>query len=362
MDLTQELSNQDIGLLRSAGIGSLEDIAELGPAAVVERISGLSDERRRAALQNGLASLLWRHVWLDDAPITDSSDPRLDGWYHTIDFGAVGTTRGFFDHRPVVDRYEFPSSLEGMDCLDVGSADGFFSFELERRGAKSVTAIDIGELGDSDMLPHRRARLTNAERHDTSVARRFEIARRTLGSNVRHTTLNVYDLSPDTIGQFDFVFCGSLLLHLMNPLAALLAIRSVTKSRAIIETGGMHQFDESDERPLMRFGARDAETFPGEMTIYWRMNRQALEDLACYAGFSSARSLPRFAMPTPGGTVENFDAQAVHLGVVDGALMPCPTPSATRQQLTTAERVGRLFRQPRYTLWRAWESTLDRRG
>ena len=46
---------------------------------------------------------------------------------------------------------------------------------------------------------------------------------------------NVYDLSPETTGRFDLVFCGAC-SHVSDPLRALYAIRSVTRESAIIAT------------------------------------------------------------------------------------------------------------------------------
>ena len=39
--------------------------------------------------------------------------------------------------------------------------------------------------------------------------------------------VSVYELDPGSIGTFDVVVCGSLLLHLRDPLRALEAIRAV---------------------------------------------------------------------------------------------------------------------------------------
>ena len=44
-------------------------------------------------------------------------------------------------------------------------------------------------------------------------------------------TCSVYDLSPERVGSFDVVVCGSLLLHLQDPIGALTAIRSVCGER-----------------------------------------------------------------------------------------------------------------------------------
>lgn len=57
----------------------------------------------------------------------------------------------------------------------------------------------------------------------------FAVAARCLGSEVRKEIINVYDLSPHRVGVFDFVMCGTLLLHLRDPFRALEAIRSVCK-------------------------------------------------------------------------------------------------------------------------------------
>ena len=45
--------------------------------------------------------------------------------------------------------------------------------------------------------------------------------------------LSVYDLSPERIGEFGVVVCGSLLLHLRDPVRALEAIRSVCRGRLL---------------------------------------------------------------------------------------------------------------------------------
>ena len=66
-------------------------------------------------------------------------------WYHTLDLGDGVVTEGFFDHRPVLERYPIPADLTGMRCLDVGTMDGFWAFEMERRGAAEVIAIDLDD-------------------------------------------------------------------------------------------------------------------------------------------------------------------------------------------------------------------------
>jgi tRNA (mo5U34)-methyltransferase len=154
------------------------------------------------------------------------------GWYHSIDVAPSVTTPGVFDLRPIVDRLPWPD-VRGKRCLDVGTYDGFFAFELERRGATEVVATDIADHELWDWPPHLRMRGPEYLRAVTgpTPGAGFEIARSLLGSAATREEISVYDLSPERLGRFDVIVCGSLLLHLRDPLQALVAIRSVCADR-----------------------------------------------------------------------------------------------------------------------------------
>ena len=64
-------------------------------------------------------------------------------WYHTMDVAPGVATPGWFDTRPVVDLMPWPD-VRGKRCLNIGTFDGFFTFQLERRGVADVVAISIG--------------------------------------------------------------------------------------------------------------------------------------------------------------------------------------------------------------------------
>jgi tRNA (mo5U34)-methyltransferase len=148
-------------------------------------------------------------------------------WYHTIDLGGGVVTPGWFDLRPIVDRFPWPD-VRGKRCLDVGTYDGFLAFELERRGAAEVVATDIMDHADWDWSPRERATgIAYLEGQAGQKGRGFEIAAEALNSKVKRVFVNVYDLDPEQLGTFDVVVCGSLLLHLRDPLRALAAIRGV---------------------------------------------------------------------------------------------------------------------------------------
>src|SRR3954453_11189468 len=80
----------------------------------------------------------------ETAAVQDELGTALElEWYHTIELEPGVVTPGWFDTRSVVPLLPFPESLEGKRCLDVATFDGFWAFEMERRGASEVHAIDL---------------------------------------------------------------------------------------------------------------------------------------------------------------------------------------------------------------------------
>lgn len=228
-------------------------------------------------------------------PLTPG-DPRLDGWYHTIDLGPGVLSSGAYDHRPVLGRYGFPEDLTGRRVLDVGAASGFFSFELERRGA-AVTALDLAPGSGGDWVPTARR-----EGYPGRHGGHFALAAEALGSRVEHRTGSIYDLSVAETGVFDLVFCGSLLLHLMHPMRALLALRAVTRERLIIETAHERNLEaQHPGEPVLRFGSRIYEEPDGldlgSRRTYWWLTGSALAEMLEHAGFRDVEVGEPFGLP-----------------------------------------------------------------
>ena len=71
----------------------------------------------------------------------------------------------------------------------------------------------------------------------------FRIAAVLNRSRVNYKICSVYDLSPERVGVFDLVFCGSMLMHLKNPMAALGRIASVCGNCLVITTQTEIGFD-----------------------------------------------------------------------------------------------------------------------
>ena len=81
----------------------------------------------------------------------------VPAWYHSIELAPDVVTPGYFDLRSIVDRLPWPD-VRGKRCLDIGSYDGFYAFEMERRGAAEVVAVDVPDPNDWDWPPDARER------------------------------------------------------------------------------------------------------------------------------------------------------------------------------------------------------------
>jgi tRNA (mo5U34)-methyltransferase len=209
-------------------------------------------------------------------------------WYHTIELAPGVVTPGYVDMRPVAQRL-LPDDLTSKRVLDVGTFDGFWAFEMERRGAE-VTTIDVERIDDAEWPPHKRAQLTReVERHGVELGRGFRLAAQALGSNVRRVICNVYDLEPERIGgEVNFVFSGTILLHLRDPVRGLERIRSVLASSGelrLIEPFSVALTLRSPRTPAARFSTLDTPF------NWWLPNLAALDAWLRTARFERVRRL-----------------------------------------------------------------------
>ena len=206
-------------------------------------------------------------------------------WYHTLELAPGVETSGWFDLRPLVGEYGLPDRMDGTRALEVGTWDGFWAFELERRGA-DVVALDLDDERDLDWPPRRRpAEFSESPRGDG-----FRLAHAALGSQVERVNLSVYDATPEEIGRFDLVFCGSVLIHLRDQFLALERIADLC-------TGTFVSAEEYDRLsslipfPVSRFRADR----PNDV-VFWLPAIKTWRRMILSAGFDSVEEHSRFTM------------------------------------------------------------------
>ena len=217
---------------------------------------------------------------------------RIDAhpyWFHRIDLGAGVVTPGWDDPgRWKLQQFGVPADMTGRRVLDIGCAEGFFSFEAERRGASEVVAMD-------------------EDQGDNGTLERFRLCADALGSKVMIRRASVSDLDPETFGTFDIVLFFGVLYHLTDMVTAVESIASVTRGRLLLQS---HAFESSSvgDVPVARFHAHGitsgtkANPLP-DRTVRWVPNAACVRDLLIHAGFddvvqirSSARRSRRQAV------------------------------------------------------------------
>ena len=227
-------------------------------------------------------------------------------WYHVLELAPGIITPGWFDLRPIVNSMPWPD-VRGKRCLDVGTYDGFLAFELERRGAAQVVATDISDPSGWDLpTPTRlQAESVIASMAGEKTGQGFEIARQALSSSVERVEVSIYDLSPEALGTFDIVVCGSLLLHLRDPLRALDAVRSVCTQRFL---------SAETIRPglgLLHRRRAVAELRGGKDGQWWIPNPAGHRRMLVAAGFEIEKASRPYAIPF--GPGHPASANPIHL-------------------------------------------------
>ncbi len=134
-------------------------------------------------------------------------------WYHRIELAPGVVTPGTNDSARVLDLLNLPFSLRGKRVLDIGTRDGFFAFEAEKRGAE-VVAID----------------------YLAAEATGFALAANVLSSRVTYLQENIFNCTRERLGTFDIILMLGLLYHLRDPLGALDVLRDLASDRIFLET------------------------------------------------------------------------------------------------------------------------------
>lgn len=199
-------------------------------------------------------------------------------WWHRIEVAPGIITPGQKDTFTELHyRIGLPERLDGMTVLDIGAAEGFYSFECEKRGA-IVTAVDQFSSAQSG----------------------FALVRELLGSKVKHIHGSIYTLDAHELGQFDLILCLGVLYHLRYPLLALDNLYAICRDRLIFESQICdHAYLKGDGTPvsLKDFSPELTETpmaqfYPdrelnNDPTNWWTPNQIGLIKMLETSGFES---------------------------------------------------------------------------
>lgn len=224
-------------------------------------------------------------------------------WYHTIDLGNGIVTPGFIDNRPTTHLFGLPEDLSGKRCLDIGTYDGYWAFEMERRGAAEVVTIDVESPADYDIPRLKRGELLEEATRGKDIEHGwneratgvglqfpgdgFRLAREVLNSRVERKILNVYDLSPEQVGTFDVVLISQLLVRLRDPQTVIENMFSVCRGFAVVAEGYAPEL-EGFSKPLSAFIGTSS------LGIWWEHSIAAMKEMMRIAGFDPVEQVATF--------------------------------------------------------------------
>lgn len=136
------------------------------------------------------------------------------GWWHSFelpDGTRIDGVNSLASLKSRIGQFPVPEDLRGKRVLDIGTWDGWFAYEMERRGA-AVVAIDCWE---NPLFHEMHARLN---------------------SRVEYHQLDMFDLTPERIGRFDIVLFMGVLYHLKHPLLALERVCALCTDLACVDS------------------------------------------------------------------------------------------------------------------------------
>jgi tRNA (mo5U34)-methyltransferase len=279
--LEQELFALKAKVARSSFLA--EDPAS-GWSALKQRKHQMSQEFRAGAATARLTPPI--------VPLTNHVDSSVVDWVrHQVNvepywFQKIEVLPGLYSpgwsdpERDKLPYFGLPKDLTGMRVLDIGCAEGFFTFEAEKRGAREVIGID--SFPDS--------------------IRRFNIVKAARQSNASAFLMNVYDLEPRRLGTFDVVLFYGVFYHLKHPQYALERIRTVCTGSLLFQT---HICEEPAVKgtPWAQFAphgiASGANQELYDPTVFWLFNSACCLAMMDHVGFTDLKVLsndPQFVI------------------------------------------------------------------
>ncbi len=188
----------------------------------------------------------------------------------------------------LLDQVKIPRNLKGKTVLDLGAADGFYSFEAKARGAAEVLALEDSYWSEGDGL------------------RKLDYMGRHYGLQIEHGVFDVNDLTRNVVGEYDMVFCLGLYYHLRDPFRFFRNIRKIVKEKLFLSgrTIAMPIYNPFPEQGKAASYCILSDTGFGK----WTPNIPCLMDMLRLAGFEHVEVV--FDYCPPGSCISSTALQA----------------------------------------------------
>ena len=212
-------------------------------------------------------------------------------WYHSFRFGNVyapGTITSL-QYQMWVSSLR-PENLKNKTVLDIGAADGFYSFLCESRGAKKVVAVDWLEF--PGFTAAHKILNSNVE------FRKLVVDESTFGFTDLKSKIGTIDEIKE---KFDIILLFGVLYHLPNPVMVLKTLANITHKMLLISS---HIIDEKE--PAMYYYPEGSLT-PGDTTNWWVPTPSCLIDIGKRLGFNKSKMIDTFDFDSMNSTLQQTE-------------------------------------------------------
>lgn len=208
--------------------------------------------------------------------------PVTPHFYHVMHVPGLGEVGGSWDLRSNLDVYLGRTTYADQVVLDIGAADGFLAFELEKRGAR-VVSVDLPADSVPDLFPLASviSDALSAPNLVPRIRQAFWIAHRAFGSSVKLHESHAGRLDPRLAG-FDVAIIGNVLQHLRDPIGVLLDVSS--RARTIVVTEADWKDGTQDASPVMTLFTDHLKR--GHRGSWYMVSPQLVEDVLTLTGFT----------------------------------------------------------------------------
>ena len=215
----------------------------------------------------------------------------VDWWYHYFKIGNVENTdtKTSRNYQMWVSSI-IPENLENKTVLDIGAADGFYSFLCESRGAKKVVAVDWTEF--PGFTAAHKILNSNVE------FRKLVVDESTFGFTDLKSKIGTIDEIKE---KFDIILLFGVLYHLPNPIMIFKTLANITHEMLLISS---HIIDSKE--PAMYYYPEGSLT-PGDTTNWWVPTSSCLIDIGKRLGFNKSKMVNTFDFDSINSTLEQTE-------------------------------------------------------
>lgn len=208
--------------------------------------------------------------------------PKI-AWWHQIELGDGFVTPGVKPTLLETPLWKLPDlALKGKTVLDIGAWDGFYSFYAERRGAKSVLAVDYPAWTDENYMFCGATAAPGTPPYVPKAG--FLLARELLESKVQDKLCALENLDPKVHGTYDTVMFYGVFYHLQNPYLGLQQAAAMSKEWLLVESH-VNNLHLPDNVPGAVFYPNGEHR--GDLSTYWGANPACIVGMLKNLGFKT---------------------------------------------------------------------------